>query len=147
MNDIKLCEIISRELNNVNNLLDIGCGDGFLISCLAKKLNRKVIGLDISTEGFTKTYNQCKKFNVCNLVECIKGNADNMKIFKNNKFDAVTLVYTLHHMNNPYIVLKEAKRVLKPNGMIVIVEYFVRKRRSKCHKFVKEEVNGMMRSV
>ena len=30
MNDIKLCEILSRELEGVNGFLDIGCGDGFL---------------------------------------------------------------------------------------------------------------------
>jgi hypothetical protein len=29
MNDIKLCEIMSRELNGVESILDIGCGDGF----------------------------------------------------------------------------------------------------------------------
>lgn len=27
MNDTKVCEIISKKLNGVNNLLDIGCGD------------------------------------------------------------------------------------------------------------------------
>src|SRR3990167_5648882 len=133
MNNLKLCEIISKKLNDVDTILDIGCGDGFLVSCLAKKLNRKVIGLDISTEGFTKAHNQCKKFNVCNLIECIKGNAYDMNIFKSRKFDAVTLVYSLHHMNYPEIALKETMRILKPGGKIVIVEYIIKKRKSKCH--------------
>ena len=129
MNDLTLCEIISRKLNGVDNILDIGCGDGFLVSCLAKKLNKKILGLDTSTEGFT---------------ECIGGDAHNMKMFKNNEFDAVTLVYALHHMDDPYMVLKEAKRVLKLDGKILIAEYIVRKRGSKCYKFVRGEINKMM---
>ncbi len=147
MNDINLCEIISRKLNGMNNLLDIGCGDGFLVSCLARKLNSRIVGLDISTEGFVKAHNQCKKFDVCDLIECIKGDAHNMKTFKNNEFDAVTLVYALHHMNNLNVVLKETKRVLKPDGRVVIVENIVKKRRSKCHKFTKGEVNKMMETA
>src|SRR3989344_4818217 len=132
MNELKLCEIIAKKLKGADNLLDIGCGDGFLVSCLARKLNRKVIGLDISTEGFMNAHTRCRKFDVCNLIECVKGDAHNMKIFKNNEFDAITLVYTLHHMDNYIVVLKEAKRVLKPNGKIVTIEYIVRKKRSKC---------------
>ncbi|MEW6455216.1 MAG: class I SAM-dependent methyltransferase [Acidobacteriota bacterium] len=147
MNDKKLCEIISRKLNGVVNILDIGCGDGFLVSCLAKKLNRKIVGLDISTEGFTKAHDRCKKFDVCNLIECIKGDARNMKIFKNSEFDGITLVYTLHHMNKPEIVLKEAKRVLKPDGRVIIVEYIIKKRKSKCHKFVKEQIHNLIENL
>lgn len=147
MKDEDLCKIISKKLNSPANLLDIGCGDGFLVSCLAKKINRKIIGLDISTEGFTKAHNQCKKFNVCNLIECIKGNAHNMRMFKNNEFDVVTLVYALHHMNKPEIVLREVKRILNHNGKVVMIEYIIKKRKSKCHKFVEEEINKMMRNA
>ena len=49
MNDTKLCEIISKKLRNADKILDVGCGEGFLVSCLAKELNRKIVGLDVST--------------------------------------------------------------------------------------------------
>ncbi|MEW6294712.1 MAG: class I SAM-dependent methyltransferase [Candidatus Diapherotrites archaeon] len=146
MNDTKLCGVISRKLNGVGNLLDIGCENG-LVSCLANKLNKKIIGLDISAKGFIKAHNHCKKFEACNLIDCIKGNAHNMKIFKNSEFDAITLVYALHHMNKPEIVPKEAKRILKPNKRIIMVEHIIRKRRSKCYKFVKEEISKMLENV
>ncbi len=32
MNDIKLCEIISRKLNGVDKLLDVGCGMVFWLA-------------------------------------------------------------------------------------------------------------------
>jgi cyclopropane fatty-acyl-phospholipid synthase-like methyltransferase len=72
MNDIKLCEIVSKKLRNTDKLLDVGCGEGFIVNCLAKKLNRKIVGLDVSVAGFTKAYNRCKKFEVCDLVECCR---------------------------------------------------------------------------
>lgn len=37
MNGRKLCEIISEEPDGMDTLLDIGCEDCFLVSCLAKK--------------------------------------------------------------------------------------------------------------
>jgi len=147
MNDIKLCEIVSKKLRNTDKLLDVGCGEGFIVNCLAKKLNRKIVGLDVSVAGFTKAYNRCKKFEVCDLVECIRGDAHNMEMFQDGEFDAITIIYTLHHMNNPEIVLEEVKRILKPGGRIIIVEYIIRKRKSKCHKFVKEEVNKMLENA
>ncbi|MFQ6108477.1 MAG: class I SAM-dependent methyltransferase [Candidatus Aminicenantales bacterium] len=70
-------------------------------ACLAKKLNRKIIGLDISPEGFAKAHRKCKRFDVCYLIECIKGDAHHMGMFKCNKFDAAILLYSLHHMDNP----------------------------------------------
>lgn len=147
MNNTNLCEIISKQMNGVDSILDIGCGEGFLVSCLAKKLNKKIIGLDISPEGFAKAHRKCKRLDVYHLSECIKGNAHNMGMFKNSEFDAVILLYSLHHMDNPEIVLKEAHRVLKPNGKIVIVEFIIRKRKSICHKFVTKGVNEMMENA
>lgn len=57
------------------------------------------------------------------------------------------LIYSLHHVDNPEIVLKEAYRVLKPNGKIFIVEFIIKKRKSICHKFVTMGVNEMMENA
>ncbi len=146
MDQARLCEIVSRKFEGANKLVDIGCGDGYLVSCLAKKLGRKIVGLDTALEGFVRAHNQCRRFGVCDLIECVKGDAHDMKMFGSNEFDAVLLAYSLHHMAHPDAVLKEAKRILRPKGKIVVVEYVVRKNRSKCHRFVKKEINDMMKS-
>lgn len=72
----------------------------------SKQIKKKNHRLDIATKGFSKAYDYCKKFDVCKLIECIRGDAHDIRIFENGRFDAVTLIYTLHHMSNPKNVLE-----------------------------------------
>jgi len=39
-----------------------------------------------------------------------------MPYFENGEFDAVTMIYTLHHISEPEIALSEIKRVFKTGG-------------------------------
>jgi ubiquinone/menaquinone biosynthesis C-methylase UbiE len=43
--------------------------------------------------------------------------------FEDNKFDLVTSFLTLHHIKNLNTTLSEIKRVLKPNGIFLIIEH------------------------
>ena len=47
MKDYIICNSIYEKMGNVEKVLDIGCGGGYLVNCLAKKLNRKVTGFDL----------------------------------------------------------------------------------------------------
>jgi len=40
--------------------------------------------------------------------------------FKNEEFDTVFCSHVLEHLDSPYLVLKEFKRILKPNGTLII---------------------------
>ena len=44
---------ILRRLKSPESILDIGCGDGRLASFLAYRTRKRVVGLDISSQGFT----------------------------------------------------------------------------------------------
>lgn len=41
--------------------------------------------------------------------------------FNNNSFDEVYMKWVFEHVTNPLYVLQEARRVLKPNGKIIII--------------------------
>ena len=60
-----------------------------------------------------------------------------MPFFERGEFDAVTMIYTLHHIGQPEIALSEIKRILKPKGNIVAADYVIDKAVAKtdCHKF------------
>lgn len=107
--------LIKRVFGNAQNrrVLDIGCGTGEYSNLFKKNY---YIGIDISREYIDhakKTKNG--KFVVMDATE-IK--------FDNESFDFVLIAAILHHLddNDTNKVLKEAKRVLKKDGKILILE-------------------------
>ena len=147
MKDRELYLEIIKRVGKAENILDIGCGEGGLCGYLAKTLHSKVTGLDISTAGFKKAKRRASKIKVPNLVECVKGNAHSMTYFKDNTFDAVTMLYTLHHIEREEKVLLEISRVLKPGGRLIVADYVIEEKKepSECHKFSFPEIERLLK--
>ena len=97
-------------------ILDVGCGNGVYTLCLAK-LAQTVIGVDIVLEGLRETQEDTPdlktfaQFAVAN-AECLP--------FRDSCCDVVLVIEALEHIQNPEITLKEAKRVLKSQGYLVV---------------------------
>lgn len=89
--------------------LDIGCGDGVLLSLIKKG---KLYGVDLDQDSlnFASTKIQAK---------LIKAKAEKLP-FKNNFFDVVIATEIIEHLSRPQLMLQEIKRVLKPGGKIII---------------------------
>lgn len=93
-------------------ILDIGCGTGETITYLKTVFKKaSFVGIDNSKEAlkFTKSRGHNVK----------KGDALKLP-FKDESFDAVLLLDVIEHIKNDAGVIKEAKRVLKPGGVIVL---------------------------
>ncbi len=110
------CQNISEYLNDqkYGNLLDIGCGTGYLIDMLSKNHKAEYTGLDLSPE-MIKEANK-KKIKNATFVE---GRSDDLP-FEDNTFDIVTCSQSFHHYPETDKPLKEALRVLKPGGLYII---------------------------
>lgn len=93
------------------DLLDVGCGAGFLTNEFGY-CARKVVGLDQSKESL----NIAKKYDPSQKVEYIYGNAYELP-FENDSFDVICAMDFLEHVNSPEKVVKEIQRVLKPGGL------------------------------
>ncbi len=103
---------IENTLGSRNKLviLDYGCGTGGTTKFLEKY--GTVYGVDISSEAikFARKRNTNSQ-----LIK------DNKIPFKKNNFDLVVLLDVIYHKNfNTNLDLKEIKRVLKPNGILLI---------------------------
>jgi len=48
-----VCEEVARRAGKVESVLDVGCGDGTLIRCLAERIAREAIGIDIAGSIFS----------------------------------------------------------------------------------------------
>jgi len=107
------------KINHNSNYLDIGCGDGRKTTLISKIFNIKkdnVYGTDIEVWG---PYKSNKKFNF-DFKYILK----NEKLdYPDNTFHFITCILTLHHIKNLDVIINEIYRILKPNGIFVLIEH------------------------
>ena len=139
-------------------ILDVGCGGGKTVSRLAQKAPRgKVFGIDYSADMVEYSKKVNKKLIAENRVEIVEGSVDKMD-FSDDFFDLVTAIETYYFWPSFSDALKEIKRVLKPDGKLLIVNEMVKDGvyDIKCAKTIKkaqvrllslEETKNILQSV
>ena len=110
------CQYIYEYLKNkdYHNLLDIGCGTGYLIQMLSKEKEAEYIGLDLSPQMIQ----QANHKNIPN-AKFVEGRSDALP-FEDNTFDVVTCSQSFHHYPETNPPLQEALRVLKKGGLYIL---------------------------
>ena len=99
-------KIISDLILKDSRVLDVGCGDGELISFLYKNITKDVRGIEISKQNVQKC--------ISKGLTVIEGDAEkDLFQFPNSSFDIVILSQTLQAFLNPEKVLNELLRVGK----------------------------------
>src|SRR5687768_2252274 len=104
------------------HILDVATGTGeFALQAL--ELNpQKITGVDISEGMLDVGRKKITDRHLESKVELIHGDSEKLP-FKENKFDAVTVAFGVRNFENLNKGLKEIYRVLKPGGMVVILEF------------------------
>ena len=103
-------------------VLDMGCGPGFFSFEMAKMLNGtgKVIATDVQKGMLEKIRKKINGTNLEQIVELHKSDFDNIGIVE--KVDFVLAFWMVHEVRNQENFLKELISILKPNGLIFIIE-------------------------
>jgi ubiquinone/menaquinone biosynthesis C-methylase UbiE len=96
-------------------IIDVGCGTGLFFTHVAEKA-KVVVGVDISSKLLAKAKERARNF--CN-VHLVRGDADHLP-FKKHSFTVVSAFTLLQNMPKPLTTLKEIKRTMKPNGLVVV---------------------------
>jgi methionine biosynthesis protein MetW len=104
--------VIINLVKENSKVLDLGCGDGELLSRLKKEKNCSVRGVEISSEGVSACL---KKGLAVYQGDLNEGLID----YRNKSFDYVILSYTLQELLRPVHVINEILRI----GKKVIVSY------------------------
>lgn len=84
----------------LGNIIDIGCGDGALVEVLNKTKGVKAQGIDISDD--------------------VDFESDALP-YADNEFDIAIMYSVIEHINNPGNILFEIKRILKKQGILLVI--------------------------
>lgn len=103
----RFLEVISGLVNslNVKKILDLGCGEGFIVKYLiSKNKDLSIEGIDINEQVIETARQLCpnavfRKGDICNID------------YPDKSFDLILGIEVLEHLVNPEIVIRQAKRI------------------------------------
>lgn len=107
--------------HNPDTVLDIATGTGDLAINLSVTNAKSILGLDISPGMLEVGRKKVKLKGLENRITMMLGDSENLP-FEDNSFDAVSVAFGIRNFENLKKGLKEILRVLKPNGIFVILE-------------------------
>lgn len=104
------------------SILDVATGTGdFAIEALRLK-PEKIIGVDISDGMLSVGRQKMKNKKLDGIIELRNGDSEKLP-FEENNFDAVIVAFGVRNFENLKNGLSEMLRVVRPGGMVVILEF------------------------
>jgi len=103
--------VLVKHFRHPCSVLDIGCGGGLLTNYLAQK-GHLVTGVDLSESSLQIA----RDLDTTKSVNYIKANAYQLP-FSDKSFDVVCAMDILEHVEQPQVLIQEASRVLKKDGL------------------------------
>jgi demethylmenaquinone methyltransferase/2-methoxy-6-polyprenyl-1,4-benzoquinol methylase len=117
-------------------ILDVATGTGDLALAALKLNPEKITGIDISDRMLEEGRQKIAALGLEAKIELLKGNAENI-MFPDSTFDAVMSAFGVRNFENTLGGLCEMHRVLRPGGMIMILEF------SKPSWFPMKQIYGL----
>ena len=113
------------DLNRQHSVLEVGIGTGLNLPLYPATCS--LTGIDLSQEMLDKAVERVQTLTMPNVTLKVM-DATSMD-FGDNEFDRAIATYTISAVPDPVAVLREMRRVVKPGGVIVILNHFRSERR------------------
>jgi len=115
----KVVALVAKK--NPETILDIATGTGDLVIMMSNTSANKIIGLDISAGMLEIGKKKIEAKKLSEKIEMVLGDSEKMP-YPDNYFDAITVSFGIRNFETLEKGLAEIYRVLKPNGIFVILE-------------------------
>jgi len=108
--------------SGVHDLVEFGCGYGTFTLVAAGIASGTVHALDIEPEMVNVVRQKCIDAGITNVKATIRDFVGEGTELADNSMDVALLFNILHH-EEPVALMKEALRVLKPNGTLAVIHW------------------------
>jgi tocopherol O-methyltransferase len=125
---LNINKVLARiaEIREGENILDAGCGIGGSSIWLAKEKNCFVTGISLNENQINKARALAGKFGVTEKVLFEKKDYATT-FYPPGSFDVVWAIESVCYADDKSDFIKEASRVLKPGGRLIIADFFKKK--------------------
>ncbi len=104
------------------SILDVATGTADLAIELARLKPREIVGVDIAESMLEMGVKKIERKNLQHIIRLEQADSEDLP-FKDNTFDAATISYGVRNFESPVKGLREIHRVLKPGGVLFILEF------------------------
>jgi len=108
--------------SGVHDLVEFGCGYGTFTLAAAGIASGTVHALDIEPELVSIVEQKCSQCGITNVEATVRDFVAEGAGLADNSMDAALLFNILHHAE-PAALMKEASRVLKPDGVLAVIHW------------------------
>jgi len=123
--DVRWRKMAIRELGDIDPkiILDVATGTADVAIMLTRILKpAKIVGIDISDGMLQLGRKKIEHLGLGSTIELLNGDSEAIK-FADSTFDAVTVAFGVRNFENLEKGLAEIRRVLKPGGRLVVLEF------------------------
>jgi 2-polyprenyl-3-methyl-5-hydroxy-6-metoxy-1,4-benzoquinol methylase len=119
----KILQFALLHLEGKNKVLEIGCGPGYISLELARN-GYDITGLDVSAYSIQIANQMAQENSYKNGFGHLEYQKTDFLLseFPECSFDAICFFQTLHHFESPEKVIEKVKKILKPDGIIIVNE-------------------------
>lgn len=104
-----------------DDILDVATGTGDFAIALRKLEPKRIVGCDISEGMMSIGREKVQAKGLDQLISFQRGDSENLP-FESNSFDVITVAYGVRNFENIDQGLAEMNRVLRPGGILVVLE-------------------------
>ena len=111
------------EIKSSDTIADLGAGNGYFTVPMAHKTEKQVFAVDIEPKMLSLLKEHAANENATNIVY-LEGNLEEIPL-ENQSSDKALIAFVSHEVPHLDKMIEELKRIMKPSGKILILEWDV----------------------